>query len=100
MDTPPIASDVAVTISHFFVGTPGDVDNISKLIIDGMKGITIADDRQISDLVLQRRPLVGPYVLTAPTPRLLRGIELDREFIHVAIANPPAKAELRPYDYP
>jgi len=98
-ETPPIASDVSVTITHFHEGAPGDVDNISKLIIDGMKGVVIADDRQISDLVLQRRALAGPYVVTSPTPEITRGLALSREFVHIAIASPPANAELRPYDY-
>jgi Holliday junction resolvase RusA-like endonuclease len=98
--TPPIASDVSVTITHFYEGAPGDVDNIPKLIIDGMKGVVIADDRQIADLVTQRRPLAGPYVVTSPTPEISRGLGLLREFVHIAIASPPANAELRPYDYP
>jgi crossover junction endodeoxyribonuclease RusA len=100
LGTPPIVSDVSVTITHFHEGAPGDVDNISKLIIDGMKGVVIADDRQISDLVLQRRALAGPYVLTSPTTEITRGLALLREFVHIAIASPPANAELRPYDYP
>jgi crossover junction endodeoxyribonuclease RusA len=37
--TPLIASDVAVTISHFFEGAPADVDNIPKLILDALKGV-------------------------------------------------------------
>ncbi len=100
MAGPPIASDVSVTISHFFEGAPGDVDNLSKLIIDALKGIVLADDRQVSDLIVQRRPLAGPYIVTSASPELTKGIGLGREFLHIAIASPPANAELRPYDYP
>src|SRR5437868_458673 len=63
--TPLIASDVAVTISHFFEGAPADIDNIPKLILDALKGVVLADDRQVSDLIVQRRRLVGPYIVTA-----------------------------------
>lgn len=97
---PPIASEVAVTISHFFLGAPADVDNLPKLILDALKGLVLADDRQVSDLLVQRRPLGGPYIVSMPSPELIRGITLGREFLHIVIATPPSGAELRPYDYP
>lgn len=99
-DRPPIASPVAVTITHFFEGAPADLDNIAKLILDGIKGRVLTDDKLISDLVLQRRPIVGPYVVTAPSPRLMQALRTGREFVHIAVASPPVNAELRPYDYP
>jgi hypothetical protein len=68
----PLVTDVSVTITHFFEGAPADLDNISKLIIDGLKGVV----------------------------SLTRGIGLKREFVHIAIATPPKNAELRSYDYP
>ena len=97
---PLIVSPVSVTITHFFEGAPADLDNISKLILDGLKGVVLLDDRQVSDLVLQRRPLVGPYVVVSATPELTRGLGLGREFVHIAVASPATNAELRPYDYP
>ena len=63
--TPLIVSDVAVTITHFFEGAPADVDNIPKLILDALKSVVLADDRQVSDLIVQRRPLAGPYIVTS-----------------------------------
>jgi len=98
--TPLITTDVSVTITHFYEGAPPDLDNISKLILDGLKGVVLLDDRQISDLVLQRRPIAGPYVVMAATPELTAGIGFNREFVHIAIASPPGNAELRSYDYP
>ena len=47
---PLIVSPVSVTITHFFEGAPADLDNISKLILDGLKGVVLLDDRQVSDL--------------------------------------------------
>jgi hypothetical protein len=87
-------------MTHFFEGAPGDVDNIPKAVLDALKGVVLADDRQVTDLVVQRRPLAGPYAITAPSPELLRGVELKREFLHVAIATPPERGELRSYDHP
>jgi hypothetical protein len=93
-------SDVAVTITHFFEGAPADVDNIPKLILDALKSVVLADDRQVSDLIVQRRPLAGPYIVTRTSPELSHGVELGKEFLHVVISTPPAGGELRPYDYP
>ncbi|MEP6495913.1 MAG: RusA family crossover junction endodeoxyribonuclease [bacterium] len=99
-DQPVIASPVAVTLTHFFEGAPADLDNIAKLILDGLKGTILADDNQMSDIVLQRRPLTGPYVITASTPALASALGAGREFVHIAVATPPTNAELRSYDYP
>lgn len=99
-DRPLIATPVAVTISHFFEGAPADLDNIAKLIIDGMKGHVLTDDQLISDLVLQRRRVTGPYVIIVPSPSLVAALGTGREFVHIAVASPPINAELRPYDYP
>lgn len=65
-----------------------------------MKGHVFTDDKLVSDLILQRRPINGPYVITAPTPRLTEALGLGREFVHIAVASPPINAEVRPYDYP
>jgi Holliday junction resolvase RusA-like endonuclease len=99
-DRPLIATPVAATITHFFEGAPADLDNIAKLILDGIKRHVLTDDKLVSDLVLQRRPITGPYVITAPSPRLMVALGTEREFVHIAVASPPINAELRPYDYP
>lgn len=92
--TPPIATDIAVTITYFYEGVPADVDNIVKPILDALKGIVFNDDRQISDLLTQRRPLAGPYIIPVASPRLIDGLGLGDEFLHVAISSPPANAQL------
>ena len=97
---PMIASEVAVIMTHFFEGAPGDVDNIPKAVLDALKGVVLVDDRQVTDLVVQRRSLGGPYIITAASSELLRGVDLQREFLHVAIATPPGRGELRSYDHP
>jgi hypothetical protein len=95
-----IASPVAVTITHFYVGAPADVDNIPKLLLDGLKRVALQDDNLVSDLVVQRRPIAGPYSITAASPALTAALGTGEEFVHIAIASPPPNAELRPYDYP
>lgn len=99
-ERPLIASEVAVTMTHLFEGAPGDVDNIPKAVLDALKGVVLVDDRLVSDLVVQRRPLTGPYIVTTPSDELVKGVGLGREFVHVAIATPPDHGELRSYDHP
>jgi Holliday junction resolvase RusA-like endonuclease len=94
VDAPPIATDIAVTITYFYEGVPADVDNIVKPILDALKGIAFSDDRQISDLVSQRRPLAGPYIIAVDSPKLTQGLGLGYEFLHVAVSSPPANAQL------
>jgi Holliday junction resolvase RusA-like endonuclease len=93
-DRPLIASEVTVTMTHFFEGAPGDVDNIPKAVLDALKGVVLVDDRQVSDLIIQRRPLAGPYIVTAPSAEPMRRVGLGREFLHIAIATPPDHGEL------
>lgn len=94
-----IVTPVAVTLTHFYTGAPPDLDNIAKLILDGLKRVALNDDDQISDLVLQRRPIAGPYVIASATPALTAALGIRAEFVHIAVASPPPNAELRSYDY-
>jgi hypothetical protein len=94
-----IASEVAVIMTHFYEGAPGDVDNIPKAVLDALKGLVLVDDRQVTDLIVQRRPTTGPYRIASPSPQLLVGVDLQREFLHIAIATPPEGGELRSYDH-
>ena len=75
-DPLPADRSVAVTITYFSEGGPGedvpgepyDVDNLAKPILDAMKEIVYVDDRQVSDLVCRRRYLkTDPPILNPPT---------------------------------
>lgn len=65
-----------------------------------MKGYVLKDYKLVSDLVLQRRSITGPYVVSSPTPKLTTALGSEREFVHIAVASSPINGELRPYDYP
>lgn len=69
---PPLTDhSVAVTITYFGRGGPDedvpcephDVDNLAKPILDAMKKIVYADDKQVSDLLCRMR-----YLKTTPPP--------------------------------
>ena len=48
---------VTVTILYFYLGTPMDVDNMPKPIIDALKELVIRDDDQVTDLICRKRLL-------------------------------------------
>ena len=41
---PPVVGDVVVIITYFFDGASLDVDNITKPILDALKGLVYSDD--------------------------------------------------------
>ena len=94
-DSPPIENDVCVTITHFFEGAPADVDNIAKPILDAIKRLVFADDRQVTDLVAQRGPLQGPFSADPASSVLTDAIALKREFVYVRVTAAPLDGELR-----
>jgi crossover junction endodeoxyribonuclease RusA len=91
---PPVASPITLTIHYFFEGQPADVDNIVKPILDALKGSVVADDGLVTDLIVQRRPLQGPYLSPSTSPALAEGIASGHEFLHVVISTSPDDGSL------
>ena len=73
-----------VEITFFYDTRAGDVDNIAKPILDGLKGVVLADDGQVMDIVVSKRPITAfRFVDLAPDlPTLLAS---GREFVRVRI---------------
>lgn len=72
----PTHQDVSVVIIYFYWGeTSLDVDNIAKTLLDGLKGILVFDDRQISQLVVRKTRIAGGVSLTGASAYLLDAIE-------------------------
>src|SRR5260221_10060228 len=56
----PTHQDLSIVIIYFYQGeTSLDVDNIAKALLDGLKGILVYDDRQISQLVVRKTRIAG-----------------------------------------
>jgi hypothetical protein len=63
----------------------GDVDNIVKLIIDGMTTIIYPDDRILERIIVQKfEPGVEPVFLSL-TPMLGQAVETDPPVIYIGI---------------
>jgi len=80
------SSPVFVTIYYFPFGPmQGDVDNIVKLIIDGMIGPIYVDDRQIQRVIVQKFEGDGLFEIDDPTPALARVIESEPPCVYIRI---------------
>jgi len=75
---PPIASPITLTIHYF----------------DALKGSVVADDGLVTDLIVQRRSLHGPYLSPSTSPALAEGIASGHEFLHVVISTSPDDGSL------
>ena len=84
----PTHRDVSVVIIYFYQGeTSLDVDNIAKTLLDGLKGVLVHDDRQISQLVVRKTRIAGGVSLTGASAYLLDAVErmtqIRSDFVYV-----------------
>jgi len=77
---------LAATIFYFPpTEMQGDVDNIVKLIVDGMNGIVYPNDRLIERVVVQKVEPGVDVVFHSMTPTLAQALETDPPAIYIRI---------------
>jgi hypothetical protein len=72
----------------------GDVDNIVKLILDGMDRHVFIDDRQIERVVVQKFEPERIFRFSEPTLPMIQAISGDKPILYVRVSNDPFE-ELR-----
>jgi crossover junction endodeoxyribonuclease RusA len=91
-----VSSDrIAITI-YYFPDEPmqGDIDNIVKLIIDGMCRHVFVDDRQVERIVVQKFEPGNIFSFTTPTSAIVQALDGDKPNLYVRISSDPFE-ELR-----
>lgn len=83
---------VSVCIIHFCVNGTGDLDNIAKPILDGLRGPAYPDDGDITQLIVRRTDLSkGPFTFVDAPAQLLEAAERasssSQELIYIRIAD-------------
>ena len=63
-----------------------DVDNLPKPILDALSGMIFADDHQVTDLLVRKRPLQTARIETHTPRELVQYIGGDMAVIHVLIS--------------
>ncbi len=77
---------LAATIFYFPpTAMPGDVDNIVKLIVDGMVTIVYPDDRLLERIIVQKFEPGVEAGFKSPTPTLEQVINTDPPVIYIRI---------------
>ena len=63
----------------------GDVDNIVKLIVDGMVGVVYRDDQVIERIVVQKFEPGTPWTFRNPTPTLSMALDAVPPVLYIRI---------------
>ena len=90
----PIDQEVSVNIVYFFRHDILDVDNIIKLILDGIVGVAISNDNLISQVLARKTPMRPNIVLEYVTPVIASGLESHGDFVYLTVNDPPNHAKL------
>lgn len=78
--------NVKVEITYYYEGDTPDVDNIIKPIQDGLVGIIIEDDEQVSQTSARKRSLEGSYKIRGASGVILTAFAEGDEFLHVKVS--------------
>ena len=82
---PPVSVAIMVTITYFFNGTPLDVDNIPKPILDALKGTIFSDDAQVFDLLCRKRDINEDLQIQNPSPELIEYLQESTQALHISV---------------
>jgi crossover junction endodeoxyribonuclease RusA len=80
----------SITI-YYFPAEPmqGDVDNIVKLILDGMSGHIYADDQQVERIVVQKFEPGNIFSFSKPTASMIDAIGGRKPILYIRVSNEP-----------
>jgi Holliday junction resolvase RusA-like endonuclease len=78
--------NISIRITVYYNGFPSfDTDNISKPIIDALKGVVYRDDKQVMDRVARRRDMEGAYRIKGVDIKLAEAIAKGDDFVCIEI---------------
>ncbi len=81
----PVSVALTVSITYVFDAVDLDIDNISKPILDAMKGLVYVDDSQIMDLICRKRHHLRAYRVENPSELFDSYLQNSTEFIVVRV---------------
>ncbi len=77
---------IAVTIFYFPIARMGgDVDNIVKLILDGMKAVVYPNDNVVERIVVQKFEPSVPWSIPVPTRALAIALDAAPPVVYIRI---------------
>ncbi len=90
-DELPSSSLIMVKITYFYEDISVDVDNMSKPILDALKGLVFVDDDQVSDLLCRKRSLRETFRVENASDILVARLNMEGEFLHIIVQETPAQ---------
>lgn len=86
---------VALRVLVFHLARQGDIDNILKATLDGMKGVVFLDDEQVTQVFGAKIDLSNePVVFRNPSEALAEAVGRRRDFVYVVVDDPQPLEEL------
>jgi Holliday junction resolvase RusA-like endonuclease len=74
-----------VEITNFYRSDVIDVDNVIKPILDAMKGLVYADDKQVISVISRKRSLAESLRIEVRTSAIETALSQGIEFVYVVI---------------
>jgi hypothetical protein len=90
----PIEGSVTIRVTHYFEISIGDVDNLVKPIQDALQGVAYANDKQVTDVIGNRRNIDGSFRVRYISERLAAAFTDGRPFVHIRVWQSPKPEEL------
>lgn len=82
----PLIVSVSVVLTYFFTMDIMDVDNIIKPVLDQLKGLVYADDKQVVSVTCRKVGVLSPEAVVAITsPVLASAFRSKSDFLHVLV---------------
>lgn len=81
----PTGEAVTVTIVFIHDNLQIDVDNVSKPILDALKGLIFEDDAQVTDLICRKRNLNDALTVRGDSRILIEALGYERPFVYLRI---------------
>ena len=81
----PLEGDLVARITFYSDRRIGDVDNLAKPILDALQAIVYADDRQVSDVLANRRDINARFRIRHISLPLAEAFSKGEQFVHIRV---------------
>ena len=88
--SPLLTGALKAVIINFYEGNKpsGDVDNMSKPVLDVMQSIVYSDDRQIRQAQIAHLEIDAPFSIVGVSKIIVDALHAGSEFVYVRIEDP------------
>jgi Holliday junction resolvase RusA-like endonuclease len=88
----PLTARLKITVCYYHEGLAVrmDNDNLVKPIQDALNGLVYLDDRLITDTIVRKTSIDGPFRVRGYPLILLEGLASGDEFLHIIIDEAPS----------